>query len=66
LAELPEPATASRPDYQVKLAAGTGVLWSVGPDKADNGGTYGLSMKGSPSSPAGDLIFVIPRPEKKR
>jgi hypothetical protein len=49
-----------------EVAAGQGVLWSVGPDRNDNGGT--IQDKGVPLSDVKtwsgkglDLIFLVPR-----
>jgi hypothetical protein len=45
-------------------AAGQCILWSVGPDGADDGGHTQLSDRGRPAA-AADLIFLVPLPPKK-
>ena len=46
------------------LPAGRGILWSVGPDRIDNGGTVLADLKTGASSAirTGDLIYPVPEP----
>ncbi len=56
----------SGPEPRINVSAGQGILWSIGPDRYDNGGVYGLSIRNMSGQRQGDLIFVIPLPETNR
>lgn len=54
------------PEEQIRVPAGQGILWSVGPDGQDNGGTK-QEARAPPLDPATskqyglDLIFLVPQ-----
>ena len=56
---LPRPAP---PPPTRKIPPGQGVLWSVGPDKQDDGGRRQSGSTAGPNSPGEDLIFLVPLP----
>jgi len=64
---LPSDPLAAQSGFRMlDLAAGRGILWSVGPDKIDDGGRRLAVPTGTPT-PSGDSIFVVPEPaETKR
>jgi hypothetical protein len=54
----PEPAIPTR-----RVPAGQGILWSVGPDKIDNGGRRQIQVqRNRPQSDGEDMIFLVPQP----
>jgi ABC-type transport system involved in multi-copper enzyme maturation permease subunit len=46
----------------VKAKAGQGILWSVGPDRTDNGGRVQGRHRNAP--PGADLIYLVPLPAR--
>jgi len=46
------------------VAAGQPVVWSVGPDRTDNGGMVSIQVGGPnlTSPPLGDIVFIVPLP----
>jgi hypothetical protein len=50
----------------VAIAPGQGILWSVGPDESDNLGTVAIDPQSVGQRPAGDLVYVIPRPVRPK
>lgn len=52
------------PPKTIKVIPGTGIIWSVGPDKSDNGGRR-TPRVGSQPSDGQDWIFVVPPPAGK-
>jgi hypothetical protein len=48
----------------VAVAPGQGILWSVGPDEMDNLGTVAIDPSMAGQRPAGDLVYLIPRPAR--
>jgi hypothetical protein len=55
------------PPHSRKVAPGQGVLWSVGPDRTDDGGKR---QRGSAPDWGGDahgedIIFLVPLPKAK-
>jgi hypothetical protein len=53
----------------VKVPAGTAIVWSVGPDGSDGGGTLGAKPASAHDWGIGDLVYLVPpstpQPEKK-
>jgi hypothetical protein len=48
------------------VPAGQGVLWSVGPDRVDDGATLATGPSAYQTRSMGDLVYLVPRPPKKR
>jgi hypothetical protein len=44
----------------VKLPAGTAVVWSIGPDGSDGGGTFGRTSASAIDQGYGDLVYLVP------
>jgi hypothetical protein len=51
---------AIRPPAQAELQEGQAVLWSVGPDRADSGGTNAPTRFGTLGG-GRDIVFIVPR-----
>ncbi len=63
------PRTEARTFRMLDLPAGRGIVWSVGPDRIDDGGTRLVDPKTGASNfvRTGDLIYPVPEPaEAKR
>ncbi len=50
----------------LELPAGRGILWSVGPDRIDDGGKWLAVPTGANPVPQGDLIFPVPPPSETK
>ena len=48
----------------VEIAAGQGILWSVGPDQTDSGAAVVYEPGATGQQSTGDLVYLIPRPAR--
>ena len=48
------------------VPAGQGILWSVGPDRVDDRAALATGPGAAYSRQSGDLVYLVPRPPKKR
>jgi len=51
---------------EVPVPAGQGVLWSIGTDRVDDRGTVATTPVAYNTRSYGDLVYLVPRPPKKR
>lgn len=51
---------------EAHVPAGQGILWSIGPDRIDDHANLAMGPFGSYGRSYGDLVYLVPRPARKR